>query len=225
LKSEFVQTVSHDLKMPLTLMKGYVTMLSMVGSMNDQQKEYLRKITESSDQMARLVDNVLDLGRIEADLGLQLEKTDIGSIIMEVVDSYKPQALNQQVSLGWDIDNDMSPITIDPTLIRQALANLIDNAIIFTPALGKVRVYASQVNGVQRISVEDSGVGISTTDQARLFEKFYRVQKNEANGGLGSGLGLAIVKSVVEQHGGRVYVESRLGVGSTFTIELPFHTS
>jgi signal transduction histidine kinase len=171
--------------------------------------------------MARLVDNVLDLGRIEADLGLQLEKIDIGSIIMEVVDSYKPQSLNQQVSLGWDIDNDMSPITIDPTLIRQALANLIDNAIIFTPALGKVRVYASQMKGVQRISVEDSGVGISKTDQARLFEKFYRVQKQEANGGLGSGLGLAIVKSVVEQHGGRVYVESRLGVGSTFTIELP----
>lgn len=223
LKSELVQTVSHDLKMPLTLMKGYVTMLSMVGSMNDQQKEYLRKITESSDQMVRLVDNVLDLGRIEAGLGLQLEKIDIGSIIMEVVDSYKPQALNQQVSLGCDIDNDLSPITIDPTLIRQAIANLIDNAINFTPALGKVRVCASQVNGVQRIIVEDSGVGISTTDQARLFEKFYRVQKKETNAGLGSGLGLAIVKSVVEQHGGRVYVESRLGVGSTFTIELPIH--
>jgi PAS domain S-box-containing protein len=224
LKSEFVSTVSHDLKMPLTLMKGYVTMLSMVGSMNDQQKEYLRKITESSDQMERLVDNVLDLGRIEAGLGLKLEKVDVGSIIMEVVDSYTPQATSRQISIESKVEPNLLPVEIDRTLIRQALANLMDNAVNFTPARGKVEVRASQVDGKQRISIEDNGVGISTTDQARLFEKFYRIQNRESEDGLGSGLGLAIVKSVVEQHGGRVFVESRLGVGSTFTIEIPIQS-
>ena len=130
-----------------------------------------------------------------------------------------------EVVFQFIADHKMPDVYLDREQVRRIVINLIDNAIIFTPALGKVRVYASQVKGVQRISVEDSGVGISTTDQARLFEKFYRVQKNETNGGLGSGLGLAIVKSVVEQHGGRVYVESRLGVGSTFTIELPLNAS
>ncbi len=225
LKSEFVSTVSHDLKMPLTLMKGYVAMLSMVGSMNDQQKEYLRKITETSDQMERLVDNVLDMGRIEAGLGLKLEKVDIGSIVMEVVDSYMPQANNRQISLASKVEHNLTPVEIDRTLIRQALANLVDNAVNFTPAQGRVEVRARQIDGKQRISVEDTGVGISPTDQARLFEKFYRIQKDETGDGVGSGLGLAIVKSIIEQHGGRVYVESRLGVGSTFTIELPIQAA
>jgi PAS domain S-box-containing protein len=224
LKSEFVSTVSHDLKMPLTLMKGYVTMLSMVGSMNDQQKEYLRKITESSDQMESLVDNVLDLSRIEAGLGLKLEKVDVGSIVMEVVDSYKPQAANRQVSIEGSVDQKMTLIEIDRTLIRQALANLVDNAVNFTPAHGKISVRAIQLDGIQRISVEDTGAGIAPTDQARLFEKFYRIQSMDSADSLGSGLGLAIVKSIVEQHGGRVHVESRLGAGSTFTIDLPIRS-
>jgi PAS domain S-box-containing protein len=224
LKSEFVSTVSHDLKMPLTLMKGYVTMLSMVGSMNDQQKEYLRKITESSDQMERLIDNVLDLGRIEAGLGLKLEKVDVGSIVMEVVDSYKPQAANRQIHIESAIDQQMAPIEIDRTLIRQALANLVDNAVNFTPARGKIAVRVIQLEGVQRISIEDTGAGIAPTDQARLFEKFYRIQSHDAEDSLGSGLGLAIVKSIVEQHGGQVFVESRLGAGSTFTIDLPIRS-
>jgi signal transduction histidine kinase len=225
LKSEFVSTVSHDLKMPLTRMKGYVTMLSMIGSMNDQQKEYLQKIKESSDQMERLVDNVLDLGRIEAGLGLKLEKVDLTTLIKEVVESFMPQAVNRQVTLGTHTDADMRLVEIDRTLMRQALANLIDNAINFTPAEGKVEVRANQFDGKLRISVEDNGVGISPTDQARLFEKFYRVHNLEIGEEEGSGLGLAIVKSIVEQHGGRVFVESRLGVGSTFTVELPIRPS
>jgi two-component system phosphate regulon sensor histidine kinase PhoR len=223
LKSEFVSTVSHDLRAPLTLMRGYGTMLTMMGTLNDQQKDFVRKILDSVDQMASLVDNLLDLGRIEAGLGLSLEPVQIEHVIRDVADSYRPQAVNKQITLEVESAEGMESIEADPTLLRQAIANLVDNALKYTPQKGLVRLRASQQDGVQRIVIEDNGLGIAPTDQARLFEKFYRARRPEALKEKGAGLGLAIVKSIVEQHGGRVRVESRLGMGSTFTLELPMH--
>lgn len=221
LKSEFVATVSHDLRTPLTLMRGYGTMLSMVGSLNDQQKDFARKILDSVDQMGRLVDGLLDLGRIEAGVGLSLETIQPAAILQEVVQTYRPQAANKQVALTLDVADTLIPIEADPTLLRQAVANLVDNAIKYTPPQGRVRISAGQADGVQQFRVEDSGVGIAPADQPRLFEKFYRARAAEATRERGSGLGLAIVKSIAEQHGGRVTVESRLGSGSVFTLEVP----
>jgi signal transduction histidine kinase len=221
LKSEFVSTVSHDLRAPLTLMRGYATMLSMVGAMNEQQKDFVRKIHESVEQMTQLVDNLLDLGRIEAGVGLNLETVNVDSVVQDVSGAYQAQAANKRISLATDVAGGMRPIEADLTLLRQAVANLVDNAIKYTQAGGRVTLRARQHDGRQTISVEDTGVGIAPTDQARLFEKFYRARRSETLREKGSGLGLAIVKSVVEQHGGRVTVESRLGVGSTFTLELP----
>jgi signal transduction histidine kinase/HAMP domain-containing protein len=221
LKSEFVSTVSHDLRAPLTLMRGYATMLSMVGAMNEQQKDFVRKIHESVEQMTQLVDNLLDLGRIEAGVGLNLEAVNIDSILQDVAGAYQAQAANKRITLTTDLAGGMRPIEADLTLLRQAVANLVDNAIKYTQAGGRVLLRARQHDGRQIISIEDSGVGIAPTDQARLFEKFYRARRSETLREKGSGLGLAIVKSVAEQHGGRVTVESRLGVGSTFTMDLP----
>jgi len=221
LKSEFVSTVSHDLRMPLTLMRGYVKMLSMVGTTNSQQKEYIQKIMQSADQMARLVDNLLDLGRIEAGLGLKREEVEIKEIIGEVVKTYRPQAVTKQIALNVDQVQDLPKAFVDSTLLRQALTNLVDNAIRFTPSGGRVSISANQESDVLFIRVEDSGVGISPTDQARLFEKFNQIRNKGASGEIGSGLGLAIVKSIVEQHGGRIRVESQLGMGSVFTMEIP----
>jgi PAS domain S-box-containing protein len=223
LKSEFVSTVSHDLRAPLTLMRGYGTMLTMMGTLNDQQRDFVRKILDSVDQMASLVDNLLDLGRIEAGLGLSLEPVQIDRIIIDVADSYRPQAVNKQITLEVEPAEGMESIEADPTLLRQAIANLVDNALKYTPQKGLVRLRASQEEGVQRVVIEDNGLGIAPTDQARLFEKFYRARRSESLKEKGAGLGLAIVKSIVEQHGGRVRVESRLGMGSTFTLELPMH--
>jgi signal transduction histidine kinase len=221
LKSEFVATVSHDLRTPLTLMRGYGTMLSMVGALNDQQKDFARKILDSVDQMGRLVDGLLDLGRIEAGVGLSLATVQPAVILQEVVQTYRPQAANKQVSLTLDVPDTLAPIEADPTLLRQAVANLVDNAIKYTPPQGRVRISAGQVDGMQQFRVEDSGVGIAPADQPRLFEKFYRARGGESSRERGSGLGLAIVKSIAEQHGGRVTVESRLGSGSVFTLEVP----
>jgi two-component system, OmpR family, phosphate regulon sensor histidine kinase PhoR len=221
LKSEFVSTVSHDLRAPLTLMRGYATMLSMVGAMNNQQNEFVRKILESADQMARLVDNLLDLGRIEAGLGLKVERIKMSSVVADVVNSYRPQAINKKLELEVVIDDGLETIEADPALLRQAVANLIDNAIKFTQPKGQVKVHVHTDGEHQLISVEDNGVGIAPADRARLFEKFYRVRNQDPLQDKGSGLGLAIVKSIVDQHEGRVLLESRLGAGSRFSIEIP----
>ena len=221
LKSEFVATVSHDLRTPLTLMRGYGTMLSMVGALNDQQKDFSRKILDSVEQMGRLVDNLLDLGRIEAGAGLSLERVDPGDLVREVVATYLPQAANKTVTVETDVDEGMTAIDVDLTLLRQAVANLVDNAIKYTPPHGKVTVRARQGRGFQQIVVEDTGLGVAPADLPRLFERFYRARGAEARREKGSGLGLTIVKSIAEQHGGRVSVESRLGAGSTFTLEIP----
>ncbi len=216
LKSEFVSTVSHDLRGPLTLMRGYTTMISNVGAVNDQQRELQDKVLRSVDQMTKLVDDLLDLGRIETGIGLNPEPVDIPEILQDVLTSLRPQALNKQVALEVDIDPEMVSLQADPMLLRQAIANLVDNAIKYTESGGTVKLHAEQVDGRQIIQVEDTGVGIAPADQPRLFEKFFRV-----GDGKGSGLGLAIVKSIVEQHHGRVSVDSRLGIGSKFTIALP----
>lgn len=216
LKSEFVSTVSHDLRGPLTLMRGYTTMISNVGAVNEQQRELQEKVLRSVDQMTKLVDDLLDLGRIETGIGLNPEPVDLPEILHDVLTSLRPQALNKQIALEVELDPEMVAIQADPMLLRQAVANLVDNAIKYTESGGTVRLRAEQVDGRQIIQVEDTGVGIAPADQPRLFEKFFRV--GEAKG---SGLGLAIVKSIVEQHHGRVSVDSRLGRGSKFTIAMP----
>ncbi len=221
LKSEFVSTVSHDLRAPLTLMRGYATMLTMVGAMNEQQKEFVGKILASADQMSELIENLLDLGRIEAGIELALREVPISELLESVMDAYRPQAANKQISLAVEMGDEMTPVEVDATLMRQAIANLVDNALKYTPAKGEVTLRAWQREGLQVVQVEDTGVGIAPTDQARLFERFYRARRKETLNVKGSGLGLAIVKSIVQQHQGRVSVESKLGQGSTFTIEFP----
>jgi signal transduction histidine kinase len=115
----------------------------------------------------------------------------------------------------------MEPVDVDPTLFRQAVANLVENAIKYTPSGGSVTLRAFQAEGRQMVRVVDTGLGIAPTDQARLFERFYRARRKETLREKGTGLGLAIVKSIAEQHGGRVSIESRLGAGSTFSLEIP----
>ncbi len=221
LKSEFVSTVSQDLRAPLTLMRGYATMLSMVGDVNEQQDEFLQKILKSIDHMSKLVDNLLDLGRIEAGMGLSVSSIHVESLIKDVVESYRPQAVTKRVAIEIELMDGMQAVDADAALLRQAISNLLDNALKFTPTNGRVMVRAEQRNGDQIITVADSGVGIAPTDQARLFEKFYRAGSADVLHEQGLGLGLAIVKSIVEQHHGRIQVESRLGQGSTFTIIIP----
>ncbi|MGQ0601680.1 MAG: ATP-binding protein, partial [Anaerolineales bacterium] len=221
MKSEFVATVSHDLRAPLTFMRGYATMMPMVGTLNDKQKEFADKIILGIEQMTKLIDDLLDLGRIEAGVGLATEPCRLDDIVYGIVDILGPVASNKGLALDVDMPQNLPLMSGDPTLLRQAIANLVDNAIKYTPGGGQVRVRLITDNGKFRVAVSDTGMGIAPADQVHLFEKFFRVKQRGSSHVKGSGLGLAIVKSVAERHGGRVWVDSKLGKGSTFYLEVP----
>jgi PAS domain S-box-containing protein len=221
LKSEFVSTVSHDLRSPLTLMRGYATMLEMVGQLNEQQTNYVRKIVIGVESMSRLVNNLLDLGRIEAGIGLQLEMVPVKDVLERVVGALQLQASQKRTQLTIEIPQTTIPfIEADQALLQQALHNLVENAIKYTKSDGKVHIRI-QVQPIGMVfSVIDNGIGVSPVDQPRLFEKFYRGAQ-QAKDERGTGLGLAIVKSIAERHGGRVWAESQLGKGSAFYMAIP----
>jgi PAS domain S-box-containing protein len=223
LKSDFVSTVSHDLRSPLTLMRGYATMLEMVGDLNEQQHSYIRKMIGGVESMARLVNNLLDLGRIEAGVGLQVENVVLKEVIENIVGTLQLSASQKNLRLGLEMDREL-PATIeaDKGLLHQAVYNLVENAIKYTPEGGWVvlRVKA-RPTGVQ-FEAQDNGIGVAPADQPRLFEKFYRGSQREARTQRGTGLGLAIVRSIAERHGGKVWLESQVGKGSTFFLLVPY---
>jgi signal transduction histidine kinase len=222
LKSEFVSTVSHDLRSPLTTIHGYATMLDILGELNEHQVGFVRKIVSSVEGMSHLVENLLSLGRLEAGVGLQLELVPVRDLVEKVVSAQQAQATQKEIQVAVEIPEG-SPVLIeaDQILLNQALQNLVENAVKFTRAKGKVAVRVENRQGRLIFEIRDTGIGISPMDQTRLFEKFYRVTRPGAKEQLGTGLGLAIVKSIAERHGGEVWVESQLGKGSAFFLSIP----
>ncbi len=222
LKSEFVSTVSHDLRSPLTLMRGYATMLEMVGPLNEQQNGYVGKITMGVESMSRLVNNLLDLGRIKSGVGLQIKSVNVQEVMEKVLSALQLQAAQKHIQLTSEIPEEHIPsVEADQALLQQALQNLVENAIKFTRPEGKIHVRLRvQPVGIL-FEVIDNGTGISPVDQPRLFERFYRGVQQGTKETRGTGLGLAIVKSIAERHGGRVWAESQLGKGSTFYLAIP----
>ncbi|MGC9468862.1 MAG: ATP-binding protein [Anaerolineae bacterium] len=221
MKSEFVATVSHDLRAPLTFMRGYTTMLSMVGDLNDRQRDYMQRILEGIEQMNGLVGDLLDLRRVEAGVGIRQEPCRLGLIMVEAVEAMRARANSKGVDLRLEPSEGSPTIIGDRTLLRQSISNLVDNAVKYTPSGGEVIVGLDITEDTATIRVSDTGIGIAPSDQLRLFEKFYRIKRRETGSVQGTGLGLALVKSIVERHGGRVWVESALNHGSTFYIQLP----
>ncbi|MCS7179434.1 MAG: ATP-binding protein [Anaerolineae bacterium] len=221
MKSEFVATVSHDLRAPLTFIRGYASMLPMAGDLTPKQQEYLDKIFVGIEQMSTLVENLLNLQRIEAGLGLEERPCHLGALLVEAVDGIRARAVAKGLVLRLEASEPAPIIWGDAMLLRQAVTNLVDNAIKYTPSGGMVTVGFRVVGPEVHIFVSDTGIGIAPEDQVRLFEKFYRVRRRGMEDVPGSGLGLAIVKSIAERHGGRVGVESQPNRGSTFTIILP----
>ncbi|MEJ5309814.1 MAG: ATP-binding protein [Anaerolineae bacterium] len=221
MKSEFVATVSHDLRAPLTFIRGYATMLVMAGDLNEKQHDYLERILEGIDQMSALIGDLLNLRRIEAGVGIRQEPCRLGLILVEAVDAMRARATSKGVTLRLEPTEGAPTVTGDRTLLRQAVSNLVDNAIKYTPAPGQVSVGLSTTAHEAVIHITDTGIGIAPEDQVRLFEKFYRIKRRETGNIQGTGLGLALVKSIIERHGGRVWAESVPNQGSTFYIALP----
>jgi signal transduction histidine kinase len=196
----------------------------MVGPLSPKQQDYTEKVMAGIEQMTELIDDLLDLGRIEAGVGLVREMCSLADIARSVVETQKPQALSRGLNLRTGKLADRI-IAGDHGLLRHAIANLVENAIKYTPTDGTITVAVEEQDSALVISVKDTGLGIAPADQARLFERFYRVKRRETVDIKGSGLGLAIVKSIAQWHRGRVWVESQVGEGATFYILIPFEVT
>jgi two-component system phosphate regulon sensor histidine kinase PhoR len=220
IKSDFVSTVSHDLRSPLTAILGYVELIDRVGPINAQQKEFIRRVELSVQSITALINDLLELGRIEAGFDARKEIIPVSAIIQYTVDSLKGRIVDKSQTLELTIPDDLPQVLGNPMHMRQMLSNLVGNAIKYTPEGGKISVSARAKGDQTILQVSDNGPGIPYADQAFIFDKFYRAG-NVPDGVLGTGLGLAIVKSIVENHQGRIWVESVPSAGSTFTVVLP----
>lgn len=220
IKSDFVNTVSHDLRTPLTAILGYVELLDRVGPVNNQQAEFIRRIQISVNNITALINDLLDLGRIEAGFDSRKEVVPMQIMLRYAIDGLRMRAQEKEQSLILQTDESLPPTIGNPIRLRQMLSNLINNAIKYTPKGGEIHIHGHAEGGQLIIEVSDNGPGIPLSDQPYIFDKFYR-GSNIGKDIAGTGLGLAIVKSIVENHQGRIWVESTPGEGSTFTVVLP----
>ncbi len=225
MKSEFLNTVSHELRTPLTSIKAFAEiLLDNVGEDPETQMEFLEIINKESDRLTRLINNLLDLSRIEAGrMKWDRDPIDLYEVVSTAVSSLRGAAEKKGLVLEVDIEDDL-PTVGDRDKLIQVVTNLLGNAIKFTSEGGKVRVAASRKDLLTaRIEVHDSGVGIDPIYHESIFEKFSQVDSSETRDIKGSGLGLPIARSITDHHDGRLLVESELGKGSIFIVELPLH--
>lgn len=223
MRADFVANVSHELQTPLTTIIGFSeALLEDPPADPDQGRRFLTLIHDEAERLSRLVDDLLALSRLEHhSLPVRQDVVDLGAIGAEVVLQLTPRA--REAGLDLALEPAENPVTTrgDPDLLKEVVLNLVSNAIQYTPAGGQIRVRVRRVDGAVELAVADTGIGIPPADQPRIFERFYRVDKDRSRRSGGTGLGLAIVKHIVESHHGRVTVESEVGKGSTFTVRLP----
>ena len=219
LKSEFVANVSHELRTPLNAIIGFAEVLTnqYFGDLNSRQLDYSRSILQSSQHLLKLINDILDLATIEAGyMALETSRINVHEMLQDVLYLTRERATNQDLDIELHCPSDIGVITADERQLKQALFNLISNAIKFTPPGGAIRIAAERQDNEMSLSVADTGIGIAVCDQARMFEKFER-----GAGHLGAGLGLALVKSVIELHRGTVTIESGTGEGTRIICRLP----
>ncbi len=220
LKSDFIHTISHDLRSPLTAIMGYIELLDRVGPLNDQQKQFVKHVQASAQNITALVNDLLDLGRIEAGFDTRKDDVSLEQILQFTVDNLSRQILDKNLDFSVSVDPDLPILRGNPIRLRQMVDNLLVNAVKYTPQNGKIAVSLRREDSQVVFEVSDTGVGIPVSDQPHIFEKFYRAS-NAPKGTPGTGLGLAIVRSIVENHQGRIWVESNVGVGTKFVVVLP----
>ncbi len=227
-KTEFVSNVSHELRTPLTSIKGYSDLLlsRVVGPLNDQQRHFIEIIQGSSDRLTTLINDLLDISRIESGR-LQLESKPVWleSILREVVEMIHPQCDKKDLTLTLDLEPGVGPVLGDETRLTQIVTNLVSNACRYTPEGGAITLSLSRAGNAVRVDVKDTGIGIAPEDQANVFQRFHRVNDPLVQEVAGTGLGLPIARMLIEMHGGRMWLQSEMGQGSTFTFTLPAHVS
>jgi signal transduction histidine kinase len=223
LKSDFVANVSHELKTPLALIRLFAETLEL-GRVptEEKKKQYHGIINKESRRLTQLINNILDFSRIEAGRKeYRFRRADAGAVVRDVVDAYRFPIEHAGFALELDVADDLPEMEIDPEALSQALINLLNNAIKYSPDEKSIRVSARREGDHVLVTVKDRGIGIPKAEQKRIFEKFYRVESTLVHTTKGSGLGLALVQHIAEAHGGHVEVASAPGEGSAFTLSLP----
>jgi two-component system NtrC family sensor kinase len=221
IKTDFVHTVSHDLRSPLTAILGYVELIERAGPISDLQRDFIRRVQVSVHNITHLVDDLLDLGRIESGFDVRKENVRLDQIVHYSAESLKKQLADKGHHLQINLPKEMPAILANPVQIRQMIDHLLENAIKYTAQGGTVTVTGEVEQSQIILQFQDTGIGIPAMDLPYIFDKFYRAS-NASIESSGTGLGLAIVKSIVENHGGRIWVDSTVGKGTSFTIVLPF---
>jgi signal transduction histidine kinase len=222
-KSEFLANMSHELRTPLNAIIGFSEVLAqgMFGDINEKQTEYLHDILESGRHLLSLINDILDLSKIEAGrMELELAEFDLPQAIQNALTLVRERALRRGIALHHVIDDRVADIRADERKVKQVLLNLLSNAIKFTPEGGRIEVRAAPADGRVEVSVTDTGIGIAPEDLETVFEEFRQVGTADKKAE-GTGLGLALTRKFIELHGGRIWVTSQVVVGSTFTFTLP----
>jgi PAS domain S-box-containing protein len=227
MKDEIVRSVSHDLKNPLTVIFATAQLLLRMGPTDPRFTTWCERIMKTSDYMTELITDLLDLGKIESGLERPSEEVDLNPLVADVVATLQPQAEAQDIAIIVEMPSHV-PVVANPGRIKQALLNLVGNAVKYTRAGGSVTIAVSTAEvtagasaAAVVVTLTDTGIGIPAADLPHVFDKFYRVKSQATSDIPGTGLGLAITKSIIEAHGGRIWAESQEGKGSTFAFCLP----
>ena len=223
-KSEFLANMSHELRTPLNAIIGFseVLLKRMFGPLNEKQDEYLQDVLSSGRHLLSLINDILDLSKVEAGrMELDLAPFNLPLALDNALTLVRERAMRHGIRLELEVGAGVGDMVADERKIKQILLNLLSNAVKFTPEGGRVGVRAERANGTVEISVSDTGIGISPEDQEAIFEEFRQVGTDYARKREGTGLGLTLARKFVELHGGRLWVKSLVGQGSTFTFALP----
>ncbi|TMG37475.1 MAG: hypothetical protein E6H92_08125 [Chloroflexi bacterium] len=224
IKSQFLANMSHELRTPLNAIIGFSEMLQReaFGPLQPKQHRYVDNILSSGRHLLTLINDVLDLSKVEAGkMELRLGRVAVRDLLRETATVMKGMADRKEISLDAEETSESLCVTGDVIRLKQVIFNLLSNAIKFTPAGGSVRLRAAAGQGFAVISVEDTGVGIASEDQQRIFDEFQQLASGDSREFQGTGLGLALTQRLVDLHGGQITVASEVGKGSTFTFTVP----
>jgi signal transduction histidine kinase len=223
LKGDFVANVSHELKTPLALIRLFAETLELGRVPNPSKaQQYHSIINKESRRLTQLINNILHFSRIEAGRKeYRFERGDVSAVVRDVVDAYRFPIEHNGFALELELAEDLPELAFDPEALSQALINLVNNAIKYSPDRKSIKVATRRDGERILVSVSDTGIGIPKSEHKKIFEKFYRAESSLVHDTKGSGLGLALVRHIVEAHGGEVELTSAPGEGSTFTIALP----
>jgi signal transduction histidine kinase len=219
--AEWLNTVAHDLKTPINSVRGCVQIIPQLGPLTERQEHFVERAMAGLDRMEHLVSRLLDISWVDSDVQLELTDVDLSRLIHDAVDPLQMTAAQRQIQIDLDLDPQLNTFRGDARRMGQVFDNLVSNAIKYNREGGRVLVRAAYEGDAVLVSVSDTGIGIATEEQQRVFDRFFRSRQSVALKIEGSGLGLAITRSIVQKHGGHIWVESSAGEGTTFSFMLP----